>query len=153
MLRAHNLKCGFPASVVAPVQKVSRSHVSATFCLGPHINKCQRWGGSAPDRLNAPLNRRIDLRPWRHPSACIKTTRPGCWAAAWFWRTCSRYLRWSPLIRRCLQRVMAQVTGMTEFSRARLTQQFWSLMRKSAGVPAFTWNRFTARTPGACMHR
>lgn len=97
------------------VQKVSLSHVSATFCLRPHINKCQRWGGSAPDWLNALLHRWIDLWPRCHPSACIKTTQPGCWAATWFWQTCSRYLCWSPLIMRCLQRVMVQVTGMTEF--------------------------------------
>lgn len=94
---------------------MSHSRVSATFCFRPHINKCQRWGGLAPDRLNALLNRWIDLWPWHHPSACIKTTQPGCWAAAWFWRTCSRYLCWSPLIMCCLQRVMAQVTGTTEF--------------------------------------
>lgn len=57
----------------------------------------------------------LTFDPDANPSARIKTTRPGCWAAAWFWRTCGRYLRWSPLIRCCLQRVMAQVTGTTEF--------------------------------------
>lgn len=99
--------------------------------------------------LNAQLNCWIDLRPWHHPLAHIKTTQSRRWAETWFWRTPGRHLPRPPLITRRLWRVMDRGVGDDRISRAKLGPAILFPTTERAGEPAFTCASAAPVTQGA----